>query len=155
MKNIPIAILITFASLSALNLVSTLPFAETQTVQTLGLATQATFTLSGLDASGAPESLAIAEVALTSVTVADLNVAGTITKLASAPAKSGVNSVSLTAAFTGLAPGSYKPWARAIDAAANASAWVAGPAFVFDCVRPAPPTNVQVSVTVTVGAGNQ
>lgn len=131
--------------------------AEGQTVPSATISSDVLFDHDGKDANGGPEQLATAELALTSVTVADLNVSGAIVKSVIVPNATattklitGTNGIALRPLLTGLQPGSWLTWLRVGDANANLTRWVKGPVFSYDGVAPSLPTKITITLTTTV-----
>lgn len=101
-----------------------------------------------LDVQGNPETILGYEVALTAPAV-DLVALPTSTVLARATVTTGVET-SLTALTTAKAPGAYRLFVRAQDAALNWSGWSAPLDVSLDFVAPAIPTGLKIKVIVTV-----
>lgn len=101
---------------------------------------------SGLTSTGDPEDLKDADLAFTSVLVADLNVGGTITKQYLVPAQKGTNTV-LLSSLAGISEGGMRAWVRVRDTAGNVSKWGGPVQFFFDSAPPATPANLRVQAT--------
>lgn len=67
------------------------------------------------------------------------------------PAGDGSLGTPLTTLFSGLAPGLYQLWVRAVDQAGNVSAWSDPLTLGWDTNAPRAPTNLRIEIKVTVG----
>lgn len=133
--------------------VDTTPFAalaaQAVPVAPISIKSSLEFDVSGLDTDGLPTTVTLAEVALTSSTLVDLNVGGAIVKMISQVAAIGPNSVPLASLITTPA-GTGKIWCRVKNSLGAYSAYSLLPSTVsWAAGKPAAPAGLKISVTIT------